>query len=42
MESVSGRARLFDMAADPREANDIAQEHSERTARFERRFTSLR
>jgi arylsulfatase A-like enzyme len=38
----SGRMRLFDMEVDPGETTDIAHEHPERTARFERRFASLR
>src|SRR5262249_47140338 len=41
-ELDSGRVRLFDMTVDPRETTDIAHEHPERTARFERRIKSLR
>jgi hypothetical protein len=41
-EIDSGRVRLFDMAVDPGETNDIAHQHPERTARFARRLTSLR
>jgi glucan phosphoethanolaminetransferase (alkaline phosphatase superfamily) len=38
----SGRVRLFDMEADPRETTDIAPQHPERAVRFDRRSTSLR
>jgi len=41
-EIDSGRARLFDMEADPHETIDIARQHPERTARLERRLASLR